>query len=93
MNWSAVLVADVPEPSVTVTSTAPPVCAGEVAVIDVVPFTLTLVASVVPKLTDAVFVKLVPVIVTVVPPEVDPVPGVTPVNVGAGGATGGVGVV
>ena len=96
MNWSAGVVADGTEPSVTVTSTGPAVCAaGEVAVIDVEPFTVTLVADFPPKLTVAVAVKFVPLIVTVVPPAVDPVAGVTPVTVGAGagGGAGGVGVV
>ena len=93
MNWSAGVVTDVTEPSVTVTLTGPGVCAdGEVAVIDVGPFTVTLVAEVPPKLTVAVAVKFVPVIVTVVPPAAVPVPGEIPVTVGAGGASG-VGVV
>jgi len=35
VNWSAALVALVPDPAVTVTSTAPEAPAGAVAVIDV----------------------------------------------------------
>ena len=91
MNWSAGVVADVTEPSVTVTSTGPAACGGETAVIEV-GLTVTVVAEVPPKLTVAVDVKLVPLIVTVVPPAAVPVPGEMPVTVGAGGA-GGVGVV
>src|ERR1700678_517823 len=49
--------------------------------------TATLVAAVLPKVTAAPATKLVPVMVTAVPPEVDPLLGLTPLTVGAGGGT------
>lgn len=72
---------------VTVTVTAPAVPAGLVAVIVVLFVTVTFVAAVVPNFTVAPAAKFVPVIVTVVPPNVDAVFGETPVTVGAGAAT------
>ena len=83
MNWSAALVALVPPGVVTVTSTVPAVPAGAVAVIWVALLTVKLVAAVAPKLTALAPVKLVPVIVTEVPPAVGPAVGLTPVTVGA----------
>jgi hypothetical protein len=69
--------------TVTVTVTAPALPAGVVAVI-VVPFTTTtLVAEVPPNVTPAPAAKFVPVIVTAVPPAVDPLFGDTLVTVGA----------
>jgi hypothetical protein len=69
----------------TVTVTAPALPAGVVAVM-VVPFTTTtLVAAAAPKVTVAPEAKFVPVIVTPVPPTVDPVFGDTLVTVGGGG--------
>jgi hypothetical protein len=59
----------------TVTSTFPPVCAGETAMILVVDLTVKLVASVEPNLTAVAPVKLVPVIVTSVPPSSPPLRG------------------
>ena len=47
---------------------------------------MTLVAAVPPKETVAPLVKLVPVIVTVVPPPVGPLVGKTEETVGAGGS-------
>ena len=68
--------------TVTVTVTAPAACAGVVAVI-VVPFvTTTFVAAVPPNVTVAPETKFVPVIVTAVPPPVDPVFGTTLLTVG-----------
>jgi hypothetical protein len=67
---------------VTVTVTAPAVPAGAVAVIDVLLTTTTLVAAVLPNVTVAPDAKLVPVIVTAVPPAVGPVFGLTLVTVG-----------
>jgi hypothetical protein len=60
---------------VTVTVTAPTVPAGVVAVILVALATTTLVAAEVPKVTVAPVAKFVPVMVTAVPPAVDPVFG------------------
>jgi hypothetical protein len=68
---------------VTVTVTAPALPAEVVAVIDVLLTTTTLVAAVPPKVTVAPAVKLVPVMVTAVPPVVGPLFGLTLVTVGA----------
>jgi hypothetical protein len=81
---SAVFVALVPAGVVTVTSTVP-LPAGAVAVMLVGPLTVKDVAAVVPKLTAVAPVKLVPVIVTLVPPRVDPDVGFSAVTVGGGG--------
>jgi hypothetical protein len=70
---------------VTITSTVPEP-AGAVAVIEVAEFTVKVEAAVVPNFTVLAPVKLVPVMVTEVPPAVDPVLGLTLVTVGAGGA-------
>ncbi len=59
--------ADIPAGVVTVTSTVP-VPAGLSAVIEVSLTTVTFVAAVVPNSTAVAPVKLVPVIVTSVPP-------------------------
>jgi hypothetical protein len=84
-KWNVVCAVPVLVPSgvVTVTSSAPAASAGEVAVIDVSEFT-TNVAEVEPKSTAVAPVKPVPVIVTDVPPAVDPERGLIPVTVGAG---------
>jgi hypothetical protein len=82
VNWSAADVALVPPSAVTVTSTIP-VPAGDVAVICVTPFTVKLVAAVVPNFTAVTAVKFVPMIVTLVPPAVGPLLGVTSDTVGA----------
>jgi len=67
---------------VTVTVTAPALPAGVVAVIVVLFTTTTFVADAVPNVTVAPVAKFVPVIVTAVPPAVDPLFGLTPVTVG-----------
>jgi hypothetical protein len=69
---------------VTTTVTPPAAWEGVVAVIEVLLTTVTLVAAVPPKLTVAPETKLVPVIVTPVPPPADPESGDTDVTVGAG---------
>jgi hypothetical protein len=68
---------------VTVTVTAPAVPAGVVAVIEVLLTTTTLVAAVLPNVTVAPAAKFVPVMVTAVPPAVEPVFGLTLLTVGA----------
>jgi hypothetical protein len=73
--------------TVTVTVTAPALPAGVVAVMVVLFTTTTLVAAVPPNVTVAPVVKFVPVIVTAVPPAVDPVFGLTLLTVGAGPET------
>ena len=83
MNWSAALVA-LAAPVVTVTSTVPEP-AGAVAVIVVSLLTLNNVAGMAPKFTADAPVKFVPVIVTDVPPAVEPDGGLRPVTVGGGG--------
>ncbi len=68
---------------VTVTFTMP-VPAGEVAVIEVAPLMVTLVAAVEPNLTVDAAVKFVPVMVTDVPPAAGPEVGLIEVTVGTG---------
>src|SRR5579863_756567 len=82
VNWSPLEVAEVPPAVVTVTSTVPADSAGEVAVIVVPLTTETPVAAVPPKETVAGEAKLVPVMVTDVPPEVGPWFGLTALTVG-----------
>jgi len=67
---------------VTVTVTAPALPAGVVAVICVPLTTTTLVAAAPPNVTVAPAAKLVPVMVTAVPPAVDPLFGDTLLTVG-----------
>lgn len=67
----------------TVTSTPPAVPLGAVAVTVVASTTVTSVAASEPKLTLVAPVRLVPVIVTLVPPAVGPVVGEMLVTVGA----------
>ena len=81
MYWSALLVALVPPEAVTVTSTVPDP-AGAVTEIEVVELTTTPVAAAVPNLTAVTPEKLVPVMVTEVPPEIGPELGLSPVTVG-----------
>jgi hypothetical protein len=57
--------------------------AGAVAVICVALFTVKLAAGAAPKRTAVAPVRLVPVMVTVLPPAVAPLAGETPVTVGA----------
>ncbi len=66
----------------TTTLTVPAAWGGVVAVIVVGLTTVTPVAAIAPKKTDAPAAKLVPVIVTAVPPAVGPLVGVIPVTVG-----------
>ena len=68
--------------TVTVTVTAPELPAGVVAVIVVLFTTTTFVAAALPNFTVAPVAKFVPVIVTAVPPAVDPVVGLTLLTVG-----------
>jgi hypothetical protein len=68
--------------TVTVTVTAPALPAGVVAVIWVALTTTTLVAAAAPNVTVAPVAKFVPVIVTAVPPAVEPLFGDTLVTVG-----------
>jgi hypothetical protein len=68
-------------------STVPAEPLGDVAVICVALLTVKLLALVVLNLTAVAPVKLVPVIVTEVPPAVGPLTGLTDVTVGAGTVT------
>ena len=73
----------VPPSVVTATSLAPALPAGVVAVM-VVEFTIVTPVAEAPPIVIAVApVKLVPVIVTLVPPAVGPLLGLMPVTVGA----------
>ena len=75
------MVADVPPAVVTVTSTVPAGFAGEVAVIEVEESDVT-EAGVEPKSTTEAKARFVPVIVTVVPPAVVALDGLTALTVG-----------
>jgi hypothetical protein len=68
--------------TVTVTVTAPTLPAGVVAVMLVLLTTTTLVAAAAPNVTVAPVAKFEPVMVTAVPPAVDPLFGDTLVTVG-----------
>ena len=83
MYWSLAPVALVPPGVVTVMSTVPAEPAGAVAVIEVALLTVKPVALVAPNLTAVAPVRLVPVIVTLVPPAVGPAVGLTLLTVGA----------
>ena len=72
-----------PPAVVTVTSTMP-LPAGELAVIEVALLTLNEAAFAPPNLTAVAPVRLVPVMVTEVPPRVVPLMGAIAVTVGAG---------
>jgi hypothetical protein len=67
---------------VTVTVAAPALPAGVVAVMLVLLTTTTLVAAALPNVTVAPVAKFVPVIVTDVPPDVDPLFGLMLATVG-----------
>ena len=69
-------------PTVTVTVAVPALPAGVVAVMVVLLTTAILVAAAPPNVTVAPAAKFVPVMVTAVPPVVDPVLGDTPPTVG-----------
>jgi hypothetical protein len=86
VNWSALLVVDVPLGVVTVTSTVPAARAGAVASMASSDSTVKSVAAVVPKVTAVAPVKPLPSRTTVLPPSVLPVLGVMPVTAGAGDA-------
>jgi len=75
--------------TVTVTVTAPALPAGVVAEIVVLFTTVALVAAAVPKVTIAPDAKFVPVMVTAVAPEVDPLLGDTLLTVSASGPLAG----
>jgi hypothetical protein len=84
VNWSADDVAEVPPGVVTVmSSVAAPALAGAAAVIELAESTVTELAGVDPNATAEPLVKPVPVIVTLVPPAVGPLDGLTSVTVGA----------
>jgi hypothetical protein len=84
VNRSAATAPLVPAGVVTVMSTCPGGAAGEVAVIDVVLSTVKLLAAVAPNETPVAPLKLVPEMVTAVPPAVLPVVGLTPLTAGGG---------
>jgi hypothetical protein len=83
VNWSLEVALDVPTGVVTVTCATPAACAGDVAVIELLESTVKLAAAVVPKRTAVAPVRVVPVIVTDVPPPTSPTFGLTAVTVGA----------
>ena len=86
VNWSAgAFSAEVPPGVVTVTSTVAADSGGAVAVMDTALLTVKDAAVVEPNATALAPVKPVPVMVTEVPPAVDPDVGASPVTVGCGG--------
>jgi hypothetical protein len=82
VNRSALLGALAPPAVVTVTSTAPTLPAGEVAVMEVAELTVKLVTAIEPKFRAVAPVKPVPVITTEVPPAARPLVGDIAVIVG-----------
>jgi hypothetical protein len=80
VNWSLDDVTVVPLAVVTVTSTVP-VPFGDVVEIDVAVF-FVIDAGVLPNFTAVALPRLVPVMVTKVPPDTGPVAGEMPVTVG-----------
>jgi hypothetical protein len=84
VNWSAELVAVVPAPVVTLTSTTAfvPASAGDVAVIELSELKTTPVAATPPNLTPVTPVNPEPDIVTVVPPANGPNVGEMDVTAG-----------
>ena len=75
MNSVLAEFAEMPPSVVTVTLIFPLEAAGEIAVISVDDTTMNEVAAALPKFTEVAVVRLVPVIVTCVPPVVKPVVG------------------
>jgi hypothetical protein len=80
----ALVLVAVPPGVVTETLTAPAGAAGVVAVMDVAEVTVKAVAGAEPNVTTVAPVRLVPVIVTMLPPAVVSLAGLTEVMVGAG---------
>jgi hypothetical protein len=72
VKWSLDDTADVPVGVVTTTSTVPAAIGGDTAVIAVDEFTTNDAASTPPNVTAVALVKLVPLIVTEVPPALEP---------------------
>jgi hypothetical protein len=86
VNWSAADVVLVPAEVVTVTSTVPAAPEGEVAVMEVAPLTVNVVAAVVPNFTAVAPEKLAPVMVMLVSPVVGPLVGLMDVTEGGDAA-------
>jgi hypothetical protein len=86
VNWSAADVCDAPRVVATITSTVPSDSAGVTAMIDVLELTVKFRAAVAPNDTPVTLVKLVPVIVIVVPPTVEPIEAFKFVTTGIPGA-------
>src|ERR1700730_16892248 len=84
MNRSAAVEVLAPAGVVPFTPTVPATAAGEVAVIEVAELNTKPAAATVPNVTPLTPVKLVPVMVTEVPPAVGPEFGLSPVKVGPG---------
>jgi hypothetical protein len=81
-----VTIADVPPAAVTRISTVPDAWAGATAVTVVDDTSVKVAAGVPPNVTPVTKLKLVPVMVTAVPPPVLPEVGLTAVTVGVDGA-------
>jgi hypothetical protein len=80
VNWSALPLAEVPLGVVTVMSKVPNGSGGATALMDVSDTIVKEVAGVVPNSTSLAPVKPLPVMVTLAPPTVVPLLGVTPVT-------------
>ena len=83
MNSSPAVIAEMPPAVVTVRLTLPAEADGEIAVISVEDTTSNEVAAAAPNLTEVASVRLVPVIVTWVPPEIRPLVGEIEVMTGS----------
>ena len=82
MYWQAAVTAEVPADVVTVMSTMP--LPGGLVTVIWVPESAVIRPAAPPKLTLVAPPRLVPVIVTTVPPAVVPLDGDTPVTAGGG---------
>jgi hypothetical protein len=88
VNLTAVDVALVPRGVITIISTAPFACDGEVTVRVVGEIWVTLVAGIEPNITFDSRPNLVPVIITTVPPDDGPSAGEMPVTAGTAPSRG-----
>jgi hypothetical protein len=80
--WHAAVTAEVPAAVVTVMFTVP--LPGGLTTVICVPESVRIVPAAPPKLTLVAPARLVPLIVTTVPPPVVPLDGANPVTAGAG---------
>jgi hypothetical protein len=84
LKWSLVEMALVPLGVVTLMSTVPLLAAGDSAVIELAELTVKLLAGLDPKSTAVAPLKLLPLMVSEVPPSAGPLFALTLVSVGGG---------